>query len=477
MRRLCLTLCLLLAAFTRPLAAAEVKPPAQFQLANGLQVVVVTDTRAPIAIQMLWYKAGSIDEPPGKTGIAHMLEHMMFRGTKEVPAGEFANRVARLGGVHNAFTNTVATGYFQRVAKHNLAEVMRLEADRMHNLVLSDALFWPERNVVLEERHMRTDSVPQRLFYEQVLRRHYSVSPFGNPVIGWQKDIEAYTPQDARDWYQNYYAPNNAVLVLIGDLTVDEGRKLAETHYGAIPPRAVLRRPVTPEPERFEPRRFVMHNPDAPTAIFQRIYRAPSRFEGVAGTRPDDADVTALMALQVVLGHPQTGLLHQELVVRRKLADSVHVHYDPVSRGETPFVVEVHPKPDVSLDVVEKAVDELMGAFMTNGPAEAAVARAVTTVRLNYITVRDDPYLYSYHLARWLICGGTAEGFSTWEDGLPALTPADLLRVARAYLRLDGTTTAHLVNTAAPVPTATPTAPAGAPAASPPPPSPRQGGL
>jgi zinc protease len=459
--RYVLVLCLgVLATVLCPFAQATQEPlmgvPSQFQLPNGLKVVVIPDHRSPIAVQMLWYKAGSVDEQRGQSGIAHMLEHMMFRGTKNVPAGQFSAAVAALGGRHNAFTNSNATIYFQKVARINLAKVMELEADRMANLDLSDALFKPERDVVLEERHMRTDNKPQRLFGEQLMRLHYSVSPYGHPVLGWQQDIKNYTPQNARDWYANFYAPNNAVLVLAGDLTVEEGMALAKKYYGPIQPKAVLRQPIPPEPERYDARRMVTYNADAPSGVFQRFYRLPGRFEGVAASDVASKDVTALMVLARILGHEEAGMFHQALVVDRRLADSVGVSYDPVVRGEAILGVQVIPKPTVAPEEVENAVNEVIGGLVTHGVSAEDITRAITRLKFDYVMLKDDVYLNAYHMARWVLYGGTADTLESWQKELDTLTPEDILRVARTYLRLENSTTGLLINHKAPVATDAP---------------------
>ncbi|MBI1363184.1 MAG: hypothetical protein GC134_04300 [Proteobacteria bacterium] len=443
---------ILLLAVATPSARADdtVGIPVLFKLSNGLRVVVAPDHRAPVVVQMVWYKAGSIDDTPGKTGIAHMLEHMMFRGTKDVPAGQFADRVAAMGGRLNANTNQSGTDYYEEVAKQYLPDVMKLEADRMAGLDLSDALFKPERDVVMEERNLRYDSIPQKLFYEQFYRRFYSVSPQGNPTIGWPQDIRNFTAQDARDWYANFYTPNNAVLLLAGDVTPEEGKKLAEKYYGQIAPRAVLRKPAPLEPVRYEARRVTVHNPDAPTQILARAYRGPGWFEGIAGAAAPVNDIPVLVILARILGYSQTGLLHQELVVNRGLADSVAVYYDPAVRGEVPLSIEVLPKAGVDMAKVEKALDEVLASLLTSGVDEATVTRLVTATKFDQVYVRDDPYLYAYNLGRWLISGGTLDAYINWPDKLPAITPADVLRVARTYLRLEQSATGYLMTTPAP---------------------------
>ena len=418
----------------------------QTQLNNGLKVVVIPDHRSPVAVQMLWYKAGGMDEPKGKTGIAHMLEHMMFRGTKDVPAGVFSEEIAKLGGQHNAFTNSNATIYFQKVARQHLPKVMELEADRMVNLVLSDALFMPERDVVREERHLRTDNRPDRLFAEQLERRHYTVAPYGQPVLGWLPDINAYTPQDGRDWYNNYYAPNNAVLVLAGDISPQDGLALANKYYGNIKPKAVLRPPIPVEPMRYDARRMTTHNPEAAAALLVRHYRTPGRFEGIAGGEVNQKDVTALMVLGRILAHDATGLLHQLFVVDKKLSDGVSLGYDPVVRAEPSMAIAITPKPDVSVEAIEKTLDAFMGQLLTNGVDNLTMQRAIKRLKFDYVMLKDDVYLHAYHMGRWVLYGGTATTLEAWQKDLDILTVDDILRVARTYLRLENSTTGLLIN-------------------------------
>src|SRR5499433_2614456 len=225
-------------AFAQTAVTSE--PPATFTLPNGLQVLVIQDHRTPVVTQMVWYKVGSADETPGKSGLAHFLEHLMFKGTAKHPAGEFSHTVLRIGGNENAFTSYDYTGFFQRVPRDQLGKMMEFEADRMTGLILKDENVLPERDVVLEEYNMRVANNPEARLNEQIMAALYLNHPYGRPVIGWHHEIEKLSREDALAFYRRFYAPNNAILVVAGDVTVDEVKKLATATYGALKPNPAI---------------------------------------------------------------------------------------------------------------------------------------------------------------------------------------------------------------------------------------------
>ncbi|MFN4170107.1 MAG: M16 family metallopeptidase, partial [Pseudorhodobacter sp.] len=292
-----LTLALLL-ALPIPASAADVT---RFTLPNGLEAVVIEDHRAPVVVHMMWYRTGAADEPPGKSGIAHFLEHLMFKGTENMAPGEFSATVEAQGGDDNAFTSWDYTAYFQRVAADRLDLMMRMEADRMRGLILSEQDVETERGVILEERSQRTDSDPGSLFGEQRRAALYLNHPYAIPIIGWRHEIEALGREDALEFYRTFYAPNNAILIVAGDVTPDEVRALAETHYGPIEPTPDLPPRVRPaEPPHLSERRLSMADPRVAQPYAIRTYLAPQRRAG------EQAEAAALTVLAEILGGNST---------------------------------------------------------------------------------------------------------------------------------------------------------------------------
>ncbi len=289
----------------------------EFTLANGLQVLVIPDHRAPVVTQMVWYKVGAADEPPGSSGIAHFLEHLMFKGTEEIPPGQFSKIVAKNGGDDNAFTNHDITAYFQRVAKDRLPMVMAMEADRMANLRLSEEDVVTERNVILEERRSRIDNDPSSILQEQMMAALYTNHPYGIPVIGWEHEIAALDRDDALGFYKRFYAPNNALLVVAGDVEPGEVKRLAEETFGKIAPNKSLNGRIRPhEPEHAAPVRVELDDPRAGRLTVQRYYLAPSYTSAAAG----EAEALDLLMRIAVKG--STSRLYRRLVVEQKKAAS-----------------------------------------------------------------------------------------------------------------------------------------------------------
>src|SRR5690349_21432931 len=254
------------------------EPPASFTLPNGMQVVVIQDHRTPVVTQMIWYKVGSADETPGRSGLAHFLEHLMFKGTDKHPVGEFSQTVLKIGGNENAFTSVDYTGYFQRVPRDQLGKMMEFEADRMTGLVLKDENVLPERDVVLEEYNMRIANNPEARLSEQIMAALYLNHPYGRPIIGWHHEIERLDREDALAFYRRFYAPNNAILVIAGDVEVKDIRPLVERNFGAIPAQpAIPARRVRPqEPEPAAPRTVTLSDPRVEQPAMRRTYLAPS---------------------------------------------------------------------------------------------------------------------------------------------------------------------------------------------------------
>ena len=350
-------------------AEGAVFKPETFTLDNGMQVVVVTNRRAPVVSHHVWYKVGSADSPLGKSGLAHFLEHLMFKGTANLEPGEFSRIVARNGGNENAFTGPDYTGYFQTIAKDRLELVMRMEADRMVNLVLDDDEVVRERSVVLEERSQRTDNDPGARLGEQLNATQFYHHPYRLPVIGWRHEMETYSREDALDFYRAWYAPNNAVLIVAGDIDAAELRPLAEKYYGAIPARPVPERDRVQEPPQDARREVVLSDPRVQQPYWLRSYLAPSFSAGAS------EHAYPLEVLSEILGGTSTSRLYRSLVIEQKLATSAGAYYRGTALDLTTFRVYATPRPGVSLDQLEAAVEaelDRLEARADHGPGGRA---------------------------------------------------------------------------------------------------------
>lgn len=338
-------------------------------LSNGLKVVVKEDHRAPVVVQQVWYRAGSIDELTGTTGVAHMLEHMMFKGTKTVPPGEFSRRIAAAGGRENAFTNDDYTAYFQQLQSSKLPLAMQLESDRMHNLNLSDAEFSKEVKVVMEERRMRTDDEPHALLYEKLMAAAYQEHPYQHPVIGWMNDLLALTAGDARNWYKSWYAPNNATLVVAGDVNADEVFKLAQRYYGPIPAQKLPGRKPHGEPPQAGIKRIVVKAP-AELPYLVMAYHVPELRDPEKDWKP-----YALEVLEGVLDGNESARLNKSLVREQQLASEVGVGYESTSRGPGMFTLEGTPSAGKSVGEMEAGLREQIALLVKNGVSEEELKR------------------------------------------------------------------------------------------------------
>lgn len=416
------------------------------QLDNGMKVVVVPDHRAPVVVHSVWYTVGSVDEETGRTGLSHMLEHMMFKGTEKYPYQVMDKTVQRNGGIQNAFTSRDMTAYHQTVSKDKLPLMMEMEADRMTGLRITDALLTPEKNVVSEERRLRTDSQPQSKFFEALLKAHYPTHPYGNPVIGWREDIEAYKLADLQAWYKRHYAPNNAILLVVGDTTLDELMPLAKKAYGGIANnKDVPARMAHVEPARTAPVVLNQVDKDVQVPVFIRLYRAPSLLTGVAGAKPDTKDVVALRVMDEVLGGSDASRLYQSLVVKQQLADGAGSDYDMVSGAETTVDVHVTPKPGSTMDKIAAAVDAEIAKMQTTPITADELNRAKVNILADTVYAQDDNDTLLWHVGSWMLAGGMPETFNDWQTLLDKVTPDDVMRVAKTYLQPAGMTTGLLV--------------------------------
>jgi len=402
-------------------------PVSHFTLDNGLEAVVIEDHRAPVVVQMVWYKAGSADEMRGKSGIAHYLEHLMFKGTDTMAAGELSKTVSANGGSDNAFTSYDYTAYFQRIAADRLPLVMKMEADRMRHLRISPDDWQTERDVILEERAQRTDSEPSALFNEQARAAQFLNSPYGTPVIGWRQEMEALTRDDALAWYHRFYAPNNAVLVVAGDVTPDEVKKLAEEYYGPLDPSTDLPPRVRPqEPPQRAARRLVFKDDRIAQPYLTRSYLAPERNPG------DQKQAAALTILSELLGgNPATSFLGRKLIFETGDAIYASAGYDGMSIDKTTFNLSMMPARDVPLSEAEQALDAAVADFLKTGIDPAQFERIRTQIRASEIYEQDNTRALAQRYGEALASGFSVEDVQSWPDVLMSVTPDDVMAAAR----------------------------------------------
>jgi zinc protease len=412
-----------------------------FTLSNGLEVVVVQDHRAPVVTHMIWYKVGAADETPGKSGLAHFLEHLMFKGTEKHPGAAFSQDVAAIGGQENAFTTADYTGFFQRVPREHLKEMMALEADRITNLVLTDAVVKPELNVVLEEQNMRVANNPNARLSEQVDAALYLNHPYGRPVIGWRHEIEKLTRDDALAFYKRFYTPNNAIVVVAGDVTPDEVKADAEETYAKVPVRTVIgprQRPT--EPVQEAPRTVTLADPRVEQPSVSRAYLAPSE----TTAKPGESE--ALDVLAHVLGSGANSRLYRTLVVDKGIALSAGAFYSGTALDYGKFDVYAAPKPGVTLHQAEQAIDAVLNDVIARGVTEDELDRAKNRLIADAVYAQDNQAT----LARWygaaLATGQTVDQVRTWPDRIRAVTADAVQQAARTWLNRRQSVTGYLVN-------------------------------
>ncbi|MBL8659043.1 MAG: insulinase family protein [Rhodospirillales bacterium] len=433
-----LALAAILALLPAGQGSAAVFNPETFTLDNGLQVVVIPNHRTPVVTHMIWYKVGAADEQTGHSGIAHLLEHLMFKGTPTHGPGEFSTLVSRNGGQENAFTSWDYTAYYQSVAKDRLPLVMELEADRMTNLVLNDEQIASEKEVVLEERRQRVENDPGAILDIYADATLFFNHPYRRPIIGWENEIRDLAVADVLAFYRRWYAPNNAILVVAGDVTADEVRSLAERYYGGIaradtPPRANIQ-----EPPAKTPRRIEMSDPRVRQETWSRSYIAPS---AVYGAR-ELAD--PLEVLAYVLGGGPSSLLYRKLVVEDGLADQAQVSYEADMRGPAQFVIGVQPREGVSLATIESAVDAVIADVIAAGVGSEDVVRAKRRLQAEAVYARDSISDGAQVLGRALAIGMPVAHVEGWPARIAAVSADQVNAAARAVLDPGGSVTALL---------------------------------
>lgn len=407
-----------------PLEAAEVT---DFKLDNGLEVVVIEDHRAPAVVHMVWYRVGSADEPPGKSGIAHFLEHLMFKATDELDSGELSETVARNGGSDNAFTSFDYTAYFQRIAADRLELVMRMEASRMDGLALVEEDIATERDVVIEERNQRTENDPGALFSEQRSAAQYLNHPYGIPIIGWKHEAHSLTLEDATSFYEQHYGPNNAILVVAGDVDPDEVRALAETYYGVIQPNPNIKpRQRVTEPPQLAERRLVFSDPRVANPYVVRTYLAPERDSG-----GQEKAAALTMLAQVLGGSPQTSVFAEKLNFGPPKAIYSAAWYSGQMLDDTTFGMAIVPADGMSLEEAEAAMDQAVSEFLEEGVDPDALARIKMQIRSSEIYALDDISNVANRYGSGLTSGLTIADIEAWPSILEAVTEDDIIAAAR----------------------------------------------
>ena len=409
-------------------------------LDNGMQVVVIPDHRAPVATHMVWYRVGAADEAPGESGVAHFLEHLMFKGTENLATGEFSKTVALLGGQENAFTGQDVTAYFQRVASDRLPEVMRLESERMTKLLFDEDEVATERDVVLEERRMRIENNPPAILAEQMNAALYLSHTYSTPIIGWMHEIEQLTREETRAFYQRHYAPNNAILVVAGDVDLSQVMALAREHYGSIPSnKDVFQRPRPREPQSQAARRVELRHERAGQPMLQRYYLAPS----YVTAEPGDAE--ALDLLMKVVASGATSRLYKALVTNDKIASNAGGYYSGAARDYGKIVLYGLPAEGHNLEEIEAAINTVLDEIVENGITEAELERAKKVYLADDIYERDSQTTMARRYGYGLVTGQTIEDIESWPSRIESVTLEQTQQAARKHLDIRNSVTGILV--------------------------------
>lgn len=435
----CLGLWLALAITSPQVLAAVLEKT----LTNGLKVVVQEDHRAPVVVSQVWYRVGALDEVNGRTGVAHVLEHMMFKGTDAVPAGQFSRKIAAAGGKENAFTGMDYTCYFQQLEKSHLPLAFELEADRMANLLISDEAFAKEIEVVKEERRWRTDDKPQALVNEQLMASAYRAHPYGRPIVGFMNDLEQMTAQDARDWYARWYAPNNATVVVVGDVDAAQVFALAERFFGKLPAKTLPDRKPQVEPEQIGERRAVVKAP-AKLPNLTMAFHAPALKNG-ADYAAEDWEPYALEVLASILSGNDAARLNQVLVRDQGLALEMGAGFDGSVRGQQAlFEVGGSPAEGVTLQALEAAIWQQLDRIKTGGVTQAELDRVKAAVIAADVYKRDSMFYQAMQIGQLFTLGYPLSLLEDNAARIQAVTSAQVQAVASKYLIKDHMTVVTL---------------------------------
>ena len=436
----CASLASMAVAVAAPGKSAAAERAHEFKLANGLDVVVIPDHRAPVVTQMVWYKVGAADEPPGSSGIAHFLEHLMFKGTDTIPTGQFSKIVARNGGEDNAFTNHDVTAYFQRVAKDRLPTVMAMEADRMANLRLSEEDVVTERNVILEERRSRVDNDPGSILQEQMMAALYANHPYGIPIIGWEHEIKALDRTDALTYYKRFYAPNNAILIVAGDVEPDEVKLLAENTYGKLKANSELNGRARPkEPEHYAPVKVTLEDPRAGRTTVQKYYLSPS----YASAAPGEAEALDLLMRAAASG--SVSRIYKRLVIEGKRAANAGGWYSDSGLDSGRLGFYAIAAEGVSAEDLDAAIESVIEELRETGTTEDELDRARASYLAEFVYTSDSQSRMARQYGWRLSTGMTIEDVEDWPERLKRVTVDDVRNVARKYLIDKNSVTGYLL--------------------------------
>jgi zinc protease len=445
--RTSLTVIALTAALSSSSPGAEQSGPeiADFTLANGLELVVIPDHRASVVTHMIWYKVGAAEETPGKSGLAHFLEHLMFKGTAKNPAGKFSQVVARIGGQENAFTAQDYTGYFQRVPSDQLKTVMEFEADRMNGLQLTDDVVLPERNVILEEQNQRVGNNPRARLTEQIDAALFLNHPYGKPVIGWRHEMETLSRDDAIGFYRRFYAPNNAIVVIAGDVDAAQARTLAEETYGKIARHSAIGPRIRPqEPPPVAVRSLTLADARVEMPTLQREYLVPSFTTGKRG------ESEALEVLAHILGNGSNSRLYRALVVDKQIAVAADAWYDASALDMSKFGIQGSPRPGVTLPQFEAEADAVIAKIIDKGVTNDELERTKTRLIADAVYAQDN----QTSMARWygttLTTGGSVNDIRHWPDRIRAVTADQVRDAARQWLDKRRSVTGYLIKDVSP---------------------------
>ena len=411
----------------------------QFQLGNGLKLIVREDHRAPTVAHMVWYRAGSMDEVNGKTGVAHVLEHMMFKGTDKVKAGEFSRLVAAVGGRENAFTSRDYTAYFQQVEQSKLEDVIKLEADRMSNLNFDDAEFLKEIQVIMEERRLRTEDNPSSLLNESLMATAYMSSPYRHPVIGWMNDLQNMKASDARDWYRSWYAPNNATVVITGDIDSKKVLGLVEKYYGVASAHELpVRKPQIEPPQKGIKQTQVKAPADS--AQLSMAWKAPRLEPG----KLDDPEPYALELLTAVLDGYDNARLNRTLVKQEKVVNDVGVGYDMISRGPELFLISATMAKGKTVDQAQVSIRKALEEIKQKGILESELKRIKVRILSEQIYKRDSIFGQAMEIGSSEMAGFSWKDIDYMLEKMQTITPEQVQAVAKKYLVDEGLTIAVL---------------------------------
>ena len=408
-----------------------------FTLENGMMGVVIEDHRAPVITHMVWYRVGSADEAPGKSGIAHFLEHLLFKGTETIPIGAFSKIVAANGGQDNAFTSYDYTAYFQRVASDRLPKMMEMEADRMRNLVLTDEVVLPERDVVLEERRSRTDNNPSAKFREQISAALFMNHGYGVPVIGWNHEIAQLNLKDAFEFYEQYYAPDNAILIVAGDVDPAEVEELAKKHYGPLKPSGVVPFQRPSEPPHLAARRLAMQDARVRQPYVSRVYLTPSYLTA------EEGQGEALAVLADLLGSGVSSRFAESMELNNRVAVNTGAYYQGLARDYGRFGIYAVPTPETSLEDLEAKMDEVLTKIIADGPTEEELSRIKAVMLADSIYQIDSQNTMARIYGSALTIGHTIEDIQSWDARIQKVTAEDIIEAAK-LLKIEKSVTGHL---------------------------------